>query len=222
MRSGWPGPWRSDILLHVLIDDAAGGVEVEDRAVAEIVADRAGRGAAGRRRRSAPRRACRGWCRSGVGDQLRPGIAVAEAVVAQAQSIVGAGAERAVHRNLAVRAARRGAVAARICGLQTKLPERPRRPGDDIGDLAAEAGNVERRARRRSRSGRHWRALIRCSSVNTLVDLPEIRSPLISTLPVAWPRPRRSVSPPSIEKPGTLFSMSSALRGAKRAKSAGV
>ena len=65
-------------------------------------------------------------------------------------------------------------------------------------------------------------ALIRCSSVKMSVDLPEKRSPLISTLPVAWPRPRRSVSPASIEKPGTWLSMSSALRGAKRAKSAGV
>ena len=65
-------------------------------------------------------------------------------------------------------------------------------------------------------------ALIRASSVWMSVDRPVKRSPLISTLLVASPSPRRSVSPALIEKPGTLFSMSSAVRGAKRAKSAGV
>jgi hypothetical protein len=48
-----------------------------------------------------------------------------------------------------------------------------------------------------------------------------MRWPLSSTLPVAWPRPR-SCTACWIEKPGTRCSMSSAVRGAKRAKSAGV
>jgi hypothetical protein len=48
---------------------------------------------------------------------------------------------------------------------------------------------------------------------------------LISTLVLAWPSPRpssRSSSWPWIEKPGTRFSISSALRGAKRSKSVSV
>jgi hypothetical protein len=48
-----------------------------------------------------------------------------------------------------------------------------------------------------------------------------MRWPLISTLPLAWPSPRSWLTP-WMMKPGTWRSMSSAVRGAKRVKSAGV
>jgi hypothetical protein len=59
-------------------------------------------------------------------------------------------------------------------------------------------------------------------AVTGSVDFPEILLPLRRTLPDAWPSPRLAVSSPRIEKPGTWFSMSRAVLGAKRAKSAGV
>ena len=91
---------------------------------------------------------------------------------------------------------------ARICGRQTKLPERP-----PIGVTMLATWPVRPEMFSVAPSTISIRvtlaALIRRSSVKMSVDLPEKRSPLISTLPVAWPRPRRSVSPSSIEKPGT-------------------
>ena len=117
---------------------------------------------------------------------------------------------------------RAGVRRARICGRQAKLPVRPREARDDVGDLAGEAGNVERRAVDDvdpddiggADPAELGEDVGRSAGEALAVDQHVARSPR--------PGPRRSVSPASIEKPGTLFSMSSALRGAKRAKSAGV
>lgn len=64
-------------------------------------------------------------------------------------------------------------------------------------------------------------ALMRASTLKTVSDFVATRSPLINTLALAWPNPR-PWSSLTILNPGTWLSMSSALRGAKRAKSAGV
>jgi hypothetical protein len=62
---------------------------------------------------------------------------------------------------------------------------------------------------------------MRLSWPSTSCDLADRRCPLMSTLPVAWPRPR-SCTAVRITKPGTCSSMSSALTGAKRLKSSAV
>jgi hypothetical protein len=54
---------------------------------------------------------------------------------------------------------------------------------------------------------------IRLSCEMMSSDLPEMRWPLSSTFPVAWPSPR-STTASRITKPGTCRSMSSAVRGA--------
>ena len=86
------------------------------------------------------------------------------------------------------------------------------RPHDDVGDLAGQARNGERRAV----------AYLDADDVAgrdpaqaglDVVGLARMRWPLSSTLPVAWPRPRSWIASRMV-KPGTRASMSSALRGA--------
>jgi hypothetical protein len=76
--------------------------------------------------------------------QLRPGIAVAEAVVAHAQCKVGPG-QGAVDRGLGI-----GEAGRRPVGSDLRPPDivsaQPGRRGDDVGDLAGESGYVQRRA----------------------------------------------------------------------------
>jgi hypothetical protein len=117
---------------------------------------------------------------------------------------------RAAHRHLEPRELRVGVVAAHV------RPPLPRaadaaRLGDDVRDLAGEAGDVELGAvddlDAHQVGGGDLGQL-----PEHVVALARQALPLSSTLPVAWPMPR-SCSASRITKPGTCCSMSSALRG---------
>jgi hypothetical protein len=62
---------------------------------------------------------------------------------------------------------------------------------------------------------------IACSAVTGLVDLPDIRSPLSRNVAGGLSETPLAVFSPRMLKPGTWFSISSAVRGANRVKSAG-
>ena len=134
-----------------------------------------------------------------VGDQR----ALATAGAAAADAVRKGGGPfqawgRTAERDLAAAVARLGIARPRDCAVFEAAADRSAF-GDDIGDLTGKAGYAERPA----------------------VDDLDSRSPLTRTLSFAWPSPR-PWSCEMIVNPGTCRSMSSALRGAKRAKSAGV
>jgi hypothetical protein len=128
-------------LVRVEMVEAEGALEVEDRAVAESAAQRTREA----RLLAADEEHFVAQVEDGAVrpvERLQAGIAVAEAVVPEAQSIGGA-AERAADRDLAVEQPRRRPVAADLRAPHI-IAGKAAAPRDDVRDLARQAGNVER------------------------------------------------------------------------------